>query len=211
MGSLSGLLSQICCTLVVLSQNYDMRQVLFLKPEISSIKKYMRSRIFVNIISDNNIWSIHCYTTLPCKQNHRWKSESHFTYTLLMMRNPHLLSYRATYTSPVHRALVWHVIKLKLFFHCPEQQPWLSKFLNDKAFASCVVVKRRDFRSSKLVSWFCFTSHRQQGHLETASNSGPSRGSPLHYRCAMPAPQRSSKTQDIRVVVSSDEMLHIKG
>ena len=129
MGSLSGLLSQICCTLVVLSQNYDMRQVLFLKPEISSIKKYMRSRIFVNIISDNNIWSIHCYTTLPCKQNHKWKSESHFTYTLLMMRNPHLLSYCATYTSPVHRALVCHVIKLNLFFHCPEQQPWLSKFL----------------------------------------------------------------------------------
>ena len=60
-----------------------------------------------------------------------------------------------------------------------------------------------------LVSWLCFTSHRQRGHLETAPpftvpckgleapvlhrshrelNPGSSRGSPLHYRCAMPAP-----------------------
>ena len=59
-----------------------------------------------------------------------------------------------------------------------------------------------------LVGWLCFTSHRQRGHLETApqftvpckgreaqflhrshreSNSWPSRGSPLHYRCATPA------------------------
>ena len=59
-----------------------------------------------------------------------------------------------------------------------------------------------------LVDWLCFASHRQQGHLETASpftvlfegcearflhcfhqesNPGPSRGSPLHYRCATPA------------------------
>ena len=60
-----------------------------------------------------------------------------------------------------------------------------------------------------LVGWLCFTSHRQQCHLETAppftvpcqgrearfihrsnreSNRGPSRGSPLHYRCATQAP-----------------------
>ena len=59
------------------------------------------------------------------------------------------------------------------------------------------------------VGWLCFTSHRQLGHLETApqftvpcegrearflhrshweSNPGPSRGSPLHYRCTTPAP-----------------------
>ena len=57
--------------------------------------------------------------------------------------------------------------------------------------------------------WLCFTSNRQRGHLEKASlftvpcegrearflhlshresNPGPSRGSPLHYRCATPAP-----------------------
>ena len=57
--------------------------------------------------------------------------------------------------------------------------------------------------------WLCFTSHRQRGHLETAPpftvpckgrearflhpshwelNPRPSRGSPLHYHCAMPAP-----------------------
>ena len=55
------------------------------------------------------------------------------------------------------------------------------------------------------VGWLCFTSHRQRGHLETAppftvegresrflhsfhweSNSGPSHGSPLHYRCTTP-------------------------
>ena len=60
-----------------------------------------------------------------------------------------------------------------------------------------------------LVGWMVvFTSHQQRGHLETAppftvlckwyearflhhshrkSNPGPSRGSPLHYRCATPA------------------------
>ena len=59
-----------------------------------------------------------------------------------------------------------------------------------------------------LVSWLCFTSHRQQGHLETAApfivpckgrearflhrshwESKPRllRGSPLHNRCATPA------------------------
>ena len=58
------------------------------------------------------------------------------------------------------------------------------------------------------LGWLCFTSYRQRGHLETAppftapcegrearflhrshrkSNPGPSRGSPLHYRCASPA------------------------
>ena len=59
-----------------------------------------------------------------------------------------------------------------------------------------------------MVVWLCFTSHRQQGHLEMATpfntvpckghesqflhrshwelNPGPSRGSPLHYRCATP-------------------------
>ena len=63
--------------------------------------------------------------------------------------------------------------------------------------------------SGWLVGWLCFTSHWQQCHLETAppftvpcdgpearflhrshqeSNPGPSRGSPLHYRCATPAP-----------------------
>ena len=56
---------------------------------------------------------------------------------------------------------------------------------------------------------YCFTSHRQRGHLETVppftvpcegreaqlinrthweSNPGPSRGSLLHYGCATPAP-----------------------
>ena len=65
------------------------------------------------------------------------------------------------------------------------------------------------FSSSWLVLWLCFTPHRQRGHLETAppftvpceghearlihrthweSNPGPSRGSPLLYRCATPAP-----------------------
>ena len=60
-----------------------------------------------------------------------------------------------------------------------------------------------------LVGWLCFKSHRQRGHLETAppftvpcegrearlihrthreSNPGLSRGSPLHFRCATPAP-----------------------
>ena len=64
--------------------------------------------------------------------------------------------------------------------------------------------------NQSLFGWLCFTSHRQSGHLETAplftvpcerrearflhrshweSNPGPSRGSPLHYRCAMPAPR----------------------
>ena len=59
------------------------------------------------------------------------------------------------------------------------------------------------------MGWLCFTSHRQRGHLETPSpftvpcegsetrflhlshqesNPGSSRGSPLHYRCATPAP-----------------------
>ena len=57
------------------------------------------------------------------------------------------------------------------------------------------------------VCWLCLTSHRQRGHLETVPpftvpcegresrylhrfhrelNPGPSRGSPLHYRCATP-------------------------
>ena len=57
----------------------------------------------------------------------------------------------------------------------------------------------------------CLTSHRQRGHLETAphllslskdvklgniycsnreSNPGPSRGSPLRYRCATQAPHK---------------------
>ena len=58
-----------------------------------------------------------------------------------------------------------------------------------------------------MVGWLCFTSHRQQGHLETAppfivpcegheghfltvttGNRTPSCGSPLHYRCASPVP-----------------------
>ena len=59
-----------------------------------------------------------------------------------------------------------------------------------------------------LVGWLYLTSHRQRGHLETSPpftvpcegrearsihrshrelNPGPSRGSPLHYRCATPA------------------------
>ena len=62
------------------------------------------------------------------------------------------------------------------------------------------------------VGWLCFTSHRQRGHLEMAPpftvrcegrearllhrthrelNSEPSRGSPLHYRCATQAPIQS--------------------
>ena len=65
------------------------------------------------------------------------------------------------------------------------------------------------------VGWLVvFTSHRQRGYLETAPpfivtcerrearflhrplrklNPGPSRGSPLHYRCATPAPHHNSK------------------
>ena len=60
-----------------------------------------------------------------------------------------------------------------------------------------------------LVGCLCFTSHRQRGHIEMAppftvpcegrearfllcshleSNPRPPRGSPLHYRCATPAP-----------------------
>ena len=41
--------------------------------------------------------------------------------------------------------------------------------------------------------YLCFTSHQQRGHLETTpiycpeSNTGPSRGSPLRYRCATQA------------------------
>ena len=66
----------------------------------------------------------------------------------------------------------------------------------------------------QLVGWLCFTSHRQRGHLETAppftvpgqgrearflhrshweSNTGPSRSSPLHYRCDTPAPLNMSR------------------
>ena len=81
-------------------------------------------------------------------------------------------------------------------------------------FESLELVSVYNFSSNKkrvqykwLVGWSCFTSHRQRGHLETAppfcegcearvlhrshreSNPGPSRGSPLHYRCATPAPQ----------------------
>ena len=57
-----------------------------------------------------------------------------------------------------------------------------------------------------LVGWLCLTFHQQRRHLETVppftvpcegrearflhrstgSNPGPSRGSPLHYRCATP-------------------------
>ena len=65
-------------------------------------------------------------------------------------------------------------------------------------------------RVFKLVGWFCFTSHQQQGHSETAppftvpcegrearflhrsyqeSNPRTSRGSSLHYRCVTPAPR----------------------
>ena len=64
-------------------------------------------------------------------------------------------------------------------------------------------------RHKSVVGWLCFTSHQQQGHLETsppftvpceghearfvhiskrASNPGPSGGSPLHYRWVTPAP-----------------------
>ena len=66
-----------------------------------------------------------------------------------------------------------------------------------------------------LVGWLCFASTRQRDHLETASpftvpcegrgarflhrshresNPGPSRGSPLLYRCATPAPGNWGKT-----------------
>ena len=62
-----------------------------------------------------------------------------------------------------------------------------------------------------MVGWLCFTSHPERGHLEMAppftvpcegrvvrflhrshreSNPGPSRGSPLHDRCATQAPLR---------------------
>ena len=62
-----------------------------------------------------------------------------------------------------------------------------------------------------LVCWLCLTSHRQLGHYETApsfnnpcegreawflhrphreSNPGSLRGSPLHNRCATPAPRK---------------------
>ena len=63
--------------------------------------------------------------------------------------------------------------------------------------------------------WLCFKSHRHRGHLETAppftvpyevregqllhrshreSNPGPSRGSPLHYRKATPAPKGTGRS-----------------
>ena len=77
------------------------------------------------------------------------------------------------------------------------------------------------YHPSWLYGWLCFTSHQQRGHLETAlpftvpcegrevrflhrshreSNPGPSRGSPLHYHCATPAPLLPSKqmTKNLR-------------
>ena len=71
-----------------------------------------------------------------------------------------------------------------------------------------LVKKKNEWSVNRLFFW-CLTHHRQRGHLETAppftvpcigrearfshrshrgSNPGPSFGSPLHYRCAMPAP-----------------------
>ena len=68
-------------------------------------------------------------------------------------------------------------------------------------------MKNEYLHLDKRVGWLCFTSHRQRSHLETAFpftvpcegrearylysshrelNPRPSRGSPLHYRCAMP-------------------------
>ena len=69
-----------------------------------------------------------------------------------------------------------------------------------------------------MVGWLCFISHRQRGHLETAPpftvpcegrqawflhrshqewNPGLSRGSPLHYRCATPAPLTFMKNTNL--------------
>ena len=69
--------------------------------------------------------------------------------------------------------------------------------------------------NNSMVGLLCLMSHRQRGHLETAppftvscegrearylyrshreSNPGPSRGSPLHNRCATPAPSNNSIT-----------------
>ena len=71
------------------------------------------------------------------------------------------------------------------------------------------IVKNQDSPSKHWIGWLCFTSHRQRGHLETAppfgvpceeredrflhrphreSNSGSLHDSPLHNRCATPAP-----------------------
>ena len=64
-----------------------------------------------------------------------------------------------------------------------------------------------------MVGWLCLTSRRQRGHRETVpqftascegrearflhrshreSNPGPSRGIPLHNRCARPAPHKNN-------------------
>ena len=78
-------------------------------------------------------------------------------------------------------------------------------YAGDHFSRSFIAINQKMF----LAGWLCFTYHRQQSHLETAppftvpcegrdprflhhshreSNPGLSRGSPLHYRCATPAP-----------------------
>ena len=66
--------------------------------------------------------------------------------------------------------------------------------------------------NERLVGLLCLTSHRQRGHLEAAppftvpckrrgarfytvptGNRTPSRGSPLHNRCATPAPPNEGR------------------
>ena len=75
-----------------------------------------------------------------------------------------------------------------------------------------------------MVGWLCLASHRQQGHLETASqltvpckgreawllyrshqelNPGLSRGSPLHNRCATSAPQQPRKVSNNGLIINN--------
>ena len=76
------------------------------------------------------------------------------------------------------------------------------------------------------------TSHRQQGHLKTAppftvpykgcaarflhhrhweSNPGSLRGSPLHYRCTMPAPPSTINISSNFKIINTDESLVYSG
>ena len=79
--------------------------------------------------------------------------------------------------------------------------------------------------------WLCVASHPQRGNLETAppftlpceglearflhrshreSNSGPSRGSPLHNRCATPAPFKKVVCIYIEILVRTNPHPSIK-
>ena len=83
------------------------------------------------------------------------------------------------------------------------QQRVITDILKNTPITYKVIDAHRYPRSG----WLCFMSHRQRDHLETTtpftvpckgweaqflhrsrrvSNPGPSRGSPLHYRCVTP-------------------------